>query len=171
MQKIFISIICLLALVLGGYVYASGPTAGTYTWASFSYSWNKNTPEKLQLTNAVPSSTGYRVDYGYTAVLDVMVDDGAVQGTCARFVGGGENDAGGRTFMLLIDKSITVGSFRWPKQQVEEARELFAFIGKTRKEYSYNITHFIFDYTPATGWAFCMQYLPKSASLAASPQK
>ncbi|MEG2172638.1 MAG: hypothetical protein RRY29_05195 [Desulfovibrionaceae bacterium] len=164
MPKFCLGMVCLLLLFGlawgGARVFASGPTAGSYTWASFSYSWNKNTPPKLQLNNPIETPQGYTIDYGYTTTLDIFIENSAVQGTCVHFVGGGENDAGGRTFTQLMKKSLEVGSYRWPSEQISEAREAFKIIGKTHKEYSYNITQFTFDYTPVAGWAFCMRYLP-----------
>lgn len=156
-------LLCLLALLFAATpLLASGPTGGRYTWASFSYSWNKNTQPSLQLTKAVPTDYGYSVDYGYTTVLEVLLEKEVVHGTCARFVGGGENDAGGRTFMLLIVKSMDVGTFQWPHAQVEEARETFKLMRKERREYRYNSTEFVYDYSPKSGWEFCMTYLPRS---------
>lgn len=161
MKKKFLGFVCLLLCVLtAAPLLAGGPTGAHYTWASFSYSWNKNAQPQLQLTKATPTNSGYYVDYGYTTTLNVLMERGAVKGTCAHFFGGGENDAGGRIFSLLIAKSIEMGTFRWPQTNIDEARGTFKIMGKTRKEYSYNTTQFIFDYSPQSGWKFCMTYLP-----------
>lgn len=161
MHNVCRTFFCLLALLLiATPLLAGGPTGGRSTWASFSYSWNKNTQPALQLTKAVPTDYGYSVDYGYTTSLEVLLENGGVSGTCARFVGGGENDAGGRVFMLLITKSMEVGTFRWPQAQVEEAREAFKLMRKERREYRYHSTEFVYDYSPQNGWEFCMTYLP-----------
>lgn len=155
-------LLCLLTLLFTATpLLAGGPTGGRYTWASFSYSWNKNTQPQLQLTQAVPTDYGYTVNYGFTTVLDVLMEKGAVRGTCARFVGGGENDAGGRIFKLLMAKSMEIGSFHWPQAQLDEARETFQYMLKEHREYRYNTTEFVYNYSPKTGWEFCMTYLPE----------
>lgn len=157
------SLLCLLTLLLAATpLLASGPTGARYTWASFSYSWNKNAQPQVQLTKAVPTSYGYSVDYGHTTTLEVLMEHGAVHSTCAHFVGGGENDAGGRVFMLLMAKSMEVGTFRWPQSQVDEVKEAFKIMRKERREYRYNTTEFVYDYSPESGWEFCMTYLPDS---------
>lgn len=156
-----LSILLLLALVTSTQALASGPTGPRYTYASFSYAWNKNAPEKIHLTNATPTADGYVAEYGFTNTLTVYADDGTVTGTCARFVGGGENDAGGRTFTQLITNSILIGTFRWPQEQLDEVRATFRVIGMQAKEYSYNTTRFTLDYDQRTGWEFCMRYITK----------
>lgn len=163
MKKKYLALVCLLCGVLAAApLLASGPTGARYTWASFSYSWNKNTQANLQLEKAVPTADGYFVNYGYSTTLDIFMTHGTVDGTCANFVGGGEDDAGGRTFALLIAKSIDVGTFRWPQENIDEARNTFKFIGKTHKAYTYNTTQFTLDYAPQSGWKFCMTYFPDS---------
>lgn len=161
MKSNYLVFVCLiLCMLTAAPLLASGPTGGSYTWASFSYSWNKNTQPSLQLNKAVPTNNGYTVDYGYTSTLDIYMEHGAVVGTCANFVGGGENDAGGRIFTLLIAKSIDIGTYHWPQAHIDEARNTFKFIGKTHREYSYNTTQFVLDYSPSVGWKFCMNYFP-----------
>lgn len=141
--------------------FASGSTGPRYTWASFGYGWNRNAPEKIQLTQTQPIAEGYVADFGFTNTLTIYVDSSVVTGTCARFIGGGENDAGGNTFRHLIANSINMGSFRWPQEQLNEVRAAFQIISMQPKEYTYNTTRFTFDYNPASGWEFCMTYLPK----------
>lgn len=163
MKKQYLAFGCLFFCMLAATpLLASGPTGGRYTWASFSYSWNKHTDPSLQLDKAVPTANGYSADFGYTATLDVNMQHGAVKGTCAYFVGGGENDAGGRIFSLLMAKSIDIGTFQWPQNYIDEVRNTFKFIGKNRKEYSYSTTQFVLDYSPSSGWEFCMTYLPRA---------
>lgn len=151
----------LLLQITGSQAFASGSTGPRYTWASFGYGWNRSAPEKLQLTKPQPIAEGYVADFGFTNTLTIYVDDSVVTGTCARFIGGGENDAGGRTFRHLIANSINVGSFRWPQEQLDEVRAAFQIISMQPKEYTYNTTRFTFDYDPASGWEFCMTYLAK----------
>lgn len=156
-----LSILLLLALVTGTQSLASGPTGPRYTYASFSYAWNRNAPDNIHLTRANPTAEGYVADYGFTNSLTVYTEDGTVTGTCARFVGGGENDAGGRTFTQLIANSILVGTFRWPQEQLDEVRATFKVLGMQAKEYSYNTTRFTLDHSPTAGWEFCMRYIAK----------
>lgn len=151
----------LLTLIAPVQSFASGPTGPRYTYASFSYAWNRSAPENLQLTKAVATAEGYVADFGFTNTLTVYMDGGVTTGTCARFVGGGENDAGGRTFNLLITNSLAVGSFRWPQENWDEARAMFKIVGTQAKEYSYNTTRFTLNHTPAAGWEFCMTYIAK----------
>lgn len=156
-----LAVLCLFFAAASSYALASGPTGPRYTWGAFVHFWNKGIMEKFQIANPVSTKDGYVVEYGYTTTMQFTLDWGAVQSFCIHFVGGGENDAGGFAFRHLVDRAITVGTFRWPEENIEKVKSTFKVFSKDAKAYQYNATSFEYMYSPQTGWQFCTKFVPE----------
>lgn len=143
---------------------ASGPTGPRFTWSSFQRFWDKQGTPLVYLTTPEAVQGGYLVNYGHGVTLQVLLQDQVVTGVDIRFVGGKANEAGGPQFKRLVYHAITVGSFRWPGDKIEEVRHRFAIFSPQDKEYHYQMTRFRYTSSPSTGpstsWTFGFEYVP-----------
>lgn len=140
--------------------YASGPTGPRFSWSSFQRFWEKQATPLVYLKDAEPVQDGYLVTYGHGVTLRVLVRDQVVTGVQIRFLGGKANDAGGPQFKRLIYQTITVGSYRWPDDKIEEVRRRFAILSPQEKTYHYQMTRFYYSYSETGGWLFGFDYVP-----------
>ena len=138
--------------------WAASPGPG-FSWSSFQRFWDKQGPPLVHIKKAEAVEGGYLVDFGYTTVLRVFVRDKIVTGVEAHFIGGGDNDAGGPQFKRLVYQAITIGTYRWPEEQIMEVREKFKFMTPEDKEYRFQMTHFKYSYVAGTGWSFGFDYV------------
>lgn len=152
--------LCLAPLTLAE---ASGPTGPRFTWSSFQRFWDKQGTPLVYLGKAEAVEGGYLVNYGHGVTLRVALRDKVVSGVEVRFVGGKANEAGGPQFKRLVYHAITIGSFRWPEDKIEEVRHLFAIFGPQDKEYHYQMTRFRYSSSPSMGWTFSFEYIPAEA--------
>lgn len=152
--------LCALCLLFPHASDAGGPTGPRFSWSSFQRFWEKQATPLVYLTKAEPVEEGYLVNYGHTVVLRVFLQDHVVTGVEIRFKGGPGNDAGGPQFKRLMYHAISIGTYRWPEDKIEEVRHLFRVISPQNKEYRYQMTHFTYTYSPQSGWTFGFDYVP-----------
>lgn len=139
---------------------ASGATGPRFTWAAFQRFWDKGASPLVQLKHAEKVKDGYLIDYGHTTTLRVLVEDDRVTGVSVRFGGGKHNDAGGPQFLRLMRHAISVGTYRWPEDKIQEAYEYFEVMSPEPKTYRFQSSEFYRGFEEGLGWEFRFDYVP-----------
>jgi len=167
MQKSLYCWLAVMVCLVGSMTYfflreGGGEDKGPrYTLESFKRQWNVHSPNpKAHLKVLTKAEEGYAADFGEGVSLHITMVKDVVIGARIRYTPGPDLGSGGPLFQLLMYTAINVGTFRWPKERIDQARQLFSLMTPQTKSYRYLYTCFTRSYEQASGWDFVLSYVP-----------
>jgi len=131
-----------------------------YPWPSFVVFWNKRCKPGCEIQNATYQNSRYLVPYGYSVSLVVEMQNDYVVSVRAVY-GDPAVREGGQRWIKLVESVITVGTFRWPDDRIDEVKQRFRAISPEPATYMWQNSSFKREQT-AGGWEFVLRFLPQA---------
>jgi hypothetical protein len=160
-----IAFLCLTLPLASGARADMNPPAGPiqdrapgFPWPAFQRFWNTRCEPGVALEKPLSRANQYIVQYGQSVNLLVQMKSDTVHTVTALYADPRTYPGGGKVWLKLISTLITIGSYRWPEERIEEVRGRFGVVSERPAEYVWQNIVFRRSFDSGSGWAFSLEF-------------
>ena len=129
-----------------------------FPWPAFVRFWNTWCATGADIGESQQVKDSHIVPFGYSVSLVVDMEEGVVRKVSAVYADSSVLE-GGMRWKKLMESMITVGTYRWPRNRIDEVRQRFRAITPTLATYIWQNSRFERRQDPQAGWIFQLHFL------------